>query len=348
MPYRFGGGHQNWQDTGYDCSGSVSYALHGAGLLDTPLASYDFYNWGEAGPGQWVTIYAKDDHAYMVVAGLRYDTSASKGGGSRWTTAGARARRLRRAPPRRPLASAGPGQRPGPTASVSARSSAKRSRSTPSPRVSRSTDAMRTIAAESCSRVQRADWRASLRATNSLRRPELARDVLRPAALLADVLGDGQLAQVARDRRHPARHVAVGAVEQPAEHAQRVGRPPVAERVGEIPGRRVGGEHAELVDALGGDRLAARPQPELLDLARERLRVVAGQLEQARERAAVEIGAGARGLLAQPLALALLARAGRRRARCPPSSIERAQAARRAPRPAVSSASTASGAGAGR
>jgi peptidoglycan hydrolase-like protein with peptidoglycan-binding domain len=87
MPYRFGGGHQSWQDTGYDCSGSVSFALHGAGLLDAPLASYDFYNWGEAGPGQWVTIYAKDDHAYMVVAGLRYDTAASKGGGSRCTTA---------------------------------------------------------------------------------------------------------------------------------------------------------------------------------------------------------------------------------------------------------------------
>jgi peptidoglycan hydrolase-like protein with peptidoglycan-binding domain len=87
MPYRFGGGHQSWQDTGYDCSGSVSYALHGAGLVDAPLASYDFYNWGDPGPGQWVTIYAKDSHAYMVVAGLRYDTAASKGGGSRWTTA---------------------------------------------------------------------------------------------------------------------------------------------------------------------------------------------------------------------------------------------------------------------
>jgi peptidoglycan hydrolase-like protein with peptidoglycan-binding domain len=87
MPYRFGGGHQSWQDTGYDCSGSVSFALHGAGLLDAPLASYDFYNWGASGPGQWVTIYAKDSHAYMVVAGLRYDTAASKGGGSRWTVA---------------------------------------------------------------------------------------------------------------------------------------------------------------------------------------------------------------------------------------------------------------------
>jgi peptidoglycan hydrolase-like protein with peptidoglycan-binding domain len=88
FPYRFGGGHQSWTDTGYDCSGSVSFALHGAGLVEAPLASYDFYTWGAPGPGQWVTVYAKDDHAYMVVAGLRYDTSASKGGGSRWTAAG--------------------------------------------------------------------------------------------------------------------------------------------------------------------------------------------------------------------------------------------------------------------
>ena len=85
MPYRFGGGHQTWKDTGYDCSGSVSFALHGAGLLDTPLSSYDFPTWGAGGPGQWVTIYANDSHAYMVVAGLRFDTSASKDGGSRWT-----------------------------------------------------------------------------------------------------------------------------------------------------------------------------------------------------------------------------------------------------------------------
>lgn len=85
MPYRYGGGHQSWEDTGYDCSGSLSFALHGAGLLDSPLASPDFYSWGEPGPGQWVTLYTKADHAYMVVAGLRYDTSASKGGGSRWT-----------------------------------------------------------------------------------------------------------------------------------------------------------------------------------------------------------------------------------------------------------------------
>jgi peptidoglycan hydrolase-like protein with peptidoglycan-binding domain len=87
LPYRYGGGHQSFQDTAYDCSGSVSYALHGAGLLESPLASYDFYTWGEAGPGAWVTVYAKDSHAYMVVAGLRFDTAASKGGGSRWTAA---------------------------------------------------------------------------------------------------------------------------------------------------------------------------------------------------------------------------------------------------------------------
>jgi peptidoglycan hydrolase-like protein with peptidoglycan-binding domain len=85
MPYRFGGGHETWKDTGYDCSGSVSFALHGAGLLDTPLSSYDFPTWGDGGPGQWVTIYANDSHAYMIVAGLRFDTSASKNGGSRWT-----------------------------------------------------------------------------------------------------------------------------------------------------------------------------------------------------------------------------------------------------------------------
>ena len=86
FPYRYGGGHDTWRDTGYDCSGSVSFALHGAGLLDTPMSSYDFPAWGEGGPGQWVTVYARQDHAYMVVAGLRFDTSASKGGGSRWTT----------------------------------------------------------------------------------------------------------------------------------------------------------------------------------------------------------------------------------------------------------------------
>jgi peptidoglycan hydrolase-like protein with peptidoglycan-binding domain len=86
-PYLYGGGHNTWLDSGYDCSGSVSFALHGAGLIDTPMSSYDFPGWGDPGPGQWVTVYGMDSHAYMVVAGLRFDTSASKSGGSRWTTA---------------------------------------------------------------------------------------------------------------------------------------------------------------------------------------------------------------------------------------------------------------------
>ena len=85
-PYLYGGGHTSWVDSGYDCSGSVSFALHGAGLIDTPMSSYDFPGWGDPGPGQWVTVYGMASHAYMVVAGLRFDTSASKGGGSRWTT----------------------------------------------------------------------------------------------------------------------------------------------------------------------------------------------------------------------------------------------------------------------
>ena len=85
-PYRYGGGHGSWEDSGYDCSGSVSYALHGAGLLDSPMPSGSFTSWGKAGPGNWVTIYAHGGHMYMVVAGLRFDTSgASARGGSRWT-----------------------------------------------------------------------------------------------------------------------------------------------------------------------------------------------------------------------------------------------------------------------
>jgi peptidoglycan hydrolase-like protein with peptidoglycan-binding domain len=86
MPYRYGGGHGKWKDTGYDCSGSVSYALHGAKLLKSPLDSTSFESWGASGPGTWVTVYANSGHAYMVVAGLRFDTSgASSRGGSRWT-----------------------------------------------------------------------------------------------------------------------------------------------------------------------------------------------------------------------------------------------------------------------
>ncbi len=83
-PYIYGGGHGRWDDAGYDCSGSVSYALHGAGLLESSMASGGFMNWGESGPGQWITIYANGGHMYMVVAGLRFDTSGRTRAGTRW------------------------------------------------------------------------------------------------------------------------------------------------------------------------------------------------------------------------------------------------------------------------
>jgi hypothetical protein len=85
-PYKYGGGHGRWDDSGYDCSGSLSYAFHGAGLLDEALDSTGFMSWGEAGKGEWVTVYAKGSHAFMVVAGLRFDTSARRQVGGRWTT----------------------------------------------------------------------------------------------------------------------------------------------------------------------------------------------------------------------------------------------------------------------
>ena len=84
MPYRYGGGHASWTDTGYDCSGSVSYALHGAGLLEQSMASGGFMTWASPGPGQWITTYANGGHMYMVVAGLRFDTSGRAGAGTRW------------------------------------------------------------------------------------------------------------------------------------------------------------------------------------------------------------------------------------------------------------------------
>ena len=83
-PYIYGGGHGKWEDAGYDCSGSVSYALHGAGLLDTAMPSGGFMKWGDPGPGQWVTVYANPGHMYMTVAGLRFDTSGRARAGTRW------------------------------------------------------------------------------------------------------------------------------------------------------------------------------------------------------------------------------------------------------------------------
>jgi peptidoglycan hydrolase-like protein with peptidoglycan-binding domain len=96
-PYKYGGGHGRFRDSGYDCSGSVSYALHGAGLLDSPLDSTGFMSWGDSGSGEWVTIYANAGHAYMTVAGLRFDTSARRSSGNRWsdTTRSARGYRVR-------------------------------------------------------------------------------------------------------------------------------------------------------------------------------------------------------------------------------------------------------------
>ena len=83
-PYKWGGGHGKWQDTGYDCSGSVSFALAAAGLLDGPLASGPLMSWGKPGKGKWVTIYANPGHVYLEVAGIRFDTSAQRVTGSRW------------------------------------------------------------------------------------------------------------------------------------------------------------------------------------------------------------------------------------------------------------------------
>ncbi len=84
MPYIYGGGHGKWEDAGYDCSGSVSYALHGAGLLDASMPSGGFMKWGAPGPGQWITVYANPGHMYMTVAGLRFDTSGRARAGTRW------------------------------------------------------------------------------------------------------------------------------------------------------------------------------------------------------------------------------------------------------------------------
>jgi cell wall-associated NlpC family hydrolase len=82
LPYIWGGGHGSFSASGYDCSGSVSYALHGAKLLDTTMTSGDLASWGRSGPGKWITIYANSGHVYMHVAGIRFDTSGANP--SRW------------------------------------------------------------------------------------------------------------------------------------------------------------------------------------------------------------------------------------------------------------------------
>jgi hypothetical protein len=90
-PYRYGGGHQTIYDSGYDCSGAVSYLLYHAGILTDPMPSGSFMTWGEPGKGQWITTYSNKGHMYAVVAGLRWDTSSAgevrrqgSGTGPRW------------------------------------------------------------------------------------------------------------------------------------------------------------------------------------------------------------------------------------------------------------------------
>ena len=89
-PYRYGGGHggvggtETWVDSAYDCSASVSFALVSAGLVDRPLDSTSFMSWGKPGPGKWVTVFANRGHAFMVVAGLRFDTVERARTGTRW------------------------------------------------------------------------------------------------------------------------------------------------------------------------------------------------------------------------------------------------------------------------
>ena len=79
-PYICGGGHASWWDRGYDCSGSVSYALHGGEFLESPLPSGPMESWGLDGEGRWITVYANAGHAYAVIAGFRWDTSGDTGG----------------------------------------------------------------------------------------------------------------------------------------------------------------------------------------------------------------------------------------------------------------------------
>jgi hypothetical protein len=86
-PYRWGGGHRRFNDSAYDCSGAVSFALHGAGLVTAPLDSTAFMRWGQVGPGSWITVYASRRHAFAVIAGLRFDTSGPGRPGPRWRPA---------------------------------------------------------------------------------------------------------------------------------------------------------------------------------------------------------------------------------------------------------------------
>jgi cell wall-associated NlpC family hydrolase len=85
LPYRYGGGHMTYEDTAYDCSGSISYVFAAAHLLDHTVVSGDLEDWGDPGPGKWITVFANAGHTFMYVAGLRFDTVALAETGSRWS-----------------------------------------------------------------------------------------------------------------------------------------------------------------------------------------------------------------------------------------------------------------------
>jgi hypothetical protein len=85
LPYIWGGGHETYEDTGYDCSGSISFVLAAAGLLKGTETAGELMSYGDAGPGKWITIYASPGHTFMYIAGLRFDTVALSETGSRWS-----------------------------------------------------------------------------------------------------------------------------------------------------------------------------------------------------------------------------------------------------------------------
>lgn len=87
MPYKWGGGHARLDDSGYDCSGTVSYVLREAGLMKGSIPSRSFFNYGKKGDGDWITVYVRKGHVFMTVAGLRLDTGSGNSSGPRWRTA---------------------------------------------------------------------------------------------------------------------------------------------------------------------------------------------------------------------------------------------------------------------
>ena len=100
LPYIWGGGHARWASPGYDCSGAVSFALHGAGLITTPMDSGEMMNWGAPGKGRWITIYANAGHAFAVIDGVRWDTAGDskapgRAGTRKWSRRRATSRGIR-------------------------------------------------------------------------------------------------------------------------------------------------------------------------------------------------------------------------------------------------------------